>query len=830
MRPFQIRTIKLLLTRQMLGVWRRNNYLSTMDYKNSIKDYKDSMSIKYCPQCGTPISIGDKFCGKCGTRINSSELVPTFSAKGKEENEKLKGLIMTDTVALAKKLNVSREVIIKTINNYINDVAFYIDYQLFDVHESLQQEASMPLFSSAKRKDWKAYHKILYSSRHLVFHDKTDYLFIIGGEDIIPMPEIPNAFETKDPTIPTDYLYSYDTVISKDTIEILNSTSRQIIHFHIGRLPLGTDANFEIFEKYLNRAKKMMGKGIPIQMTYAQCDPHWKRVSKRTIAQLDKHGLIPDVQVDSQLCHENIFLTPYITIETVKNVFNPYANLFYFNLHGSSDPSNPCFLGQGATSDDTEYYKAISPKSFEDTQFDNIIVTEACYGGKFQGLTTSGSMLLTAIANRTLIYLGSSVIAMGNVDPQDKAVTPSISCADVLAKEFIRFLVEGKTAGEAFTHTRHRLYNSRNKAELLTLLEFSLYGDPALSAKFPAEVKADSTVSETPLQLSDKGSYDRITCEIVYTDNSDSILSYVRQRVDRRFEEVNSEIQYYLSGYGVKPRRLTTIRRITYGMDTQYWYTYDTDIYGTVMVVVDSDKTKTALFTKQKSISDRIRAGQNISINYLEIFRRMSRRFGLIRPNDHKSEDKVYIYSLTVWRDKFGIEDLALDSRIDEKSKLQVATFNTMLDETYRKRMANYNTPGLTIKDGSLPPIDFAALMNPLCLIIENELRLSVYEYLKYIKKEPRRNGRILDPTIGVMANAIHKHPNVMSKVGIHESFGDKLMNFTEGRNDSAHLGNINEDRFLELYTQFASIISDDTFCVLMELKETYNKNKNNYE
>jgi hypothetical protein len=439
-------------------------------------------------------------------------------------------------------------------------------------------------------------------------------------------------------------------------------------------------------------------------------------------------------------------------------------------------------------------------------------------------------MLLTAIANHTLIYLGSSVIAMGNGDPQDDAVTPSISCADVLAKEFIHFLVEGKTAGEAFTHTRHRLYNDRNKAELLTLLEFSLYGDPALSAKFPAEVKTDSVVSETPMQLSDKGIHDRITSDIVYTENSDSILSYVRQRVDRRFEEVNSEIQHYLSGYGVKPRRLTTIRRVSYGMDTQYWYTYDTDIYGTVLVVVDSDKTKTALFTKQKSINDRLRAGQNISINYWEIFRRMSRRFGLIRPNSHKSEDKVYIYSLTVWRDKFGIEDIVLDSRIDEKSKLEVATFNAMLDEAYRKRMTNYNTPGLTIKNGDLPPIDFAALMNPLCLIIENELRLSVYEYLKYIKKVPKKNGKILDPTLGVMANAIYMHPNVMRKVSIHRSFGEKLWNFIDGRNDSAHKGNINEDRFLKLYAQFASIISDDTFNVLMELKEKYYKNKNNYE
>ena len=125
--------------------------MSTMDL-NTINEHNESTSIKYCPQCGTPISIGDKFCGKCGTRINLSESTPTFSIKEKDDSNKLKGLVMTDTFALAQKLNVSRETIIKTINNYIKDVASYIDYQLFDVHEPLQQEVSMPLFSSAKRK------------------------------------------------------------------------------------------------------------------------------------------------------------------------------------------------------------------------------------------------------------------------------------------------------------------------------------------------------------------------------------------------------------------------------------------------------------------------------------------------------------------------------------------------------------------------------------------------------------------------------------------------------------------------------------------------------
>ena len=154
-------------------------------------------------------------------------------------------------------------------------------------------------------------------------------------------------------------------------------------------------------------------------------------------------------------------MSPYITVDTVDNVFNPYANLFYFNLHGSNDPQNPNFMGCDTSEEDKTFYDGISPNSFKTTKFDNIIVTEACYGGKFKGLKTEKSMLLTSLTNQTLIYLGSSVVALGAADPKDDIVGVNMCCADVLAHEFIRNLMEGVTAGQALTHARYKLYNAK---------------------------------------------------------------------------------------------------------------------------------------------------------------------------------------------------------------------------------------------------------------------------------------------------------------------------------------------------------------------------------
>ena len=82
---------------------------------------------------------------------------------------------------------------------------------------------TMPIFSAFRKKDWREYHKILYSSRSSLFRDTPKYLFIIGGEDVVPMPELiaDRKFEIPDKVIPTDYVYAFDVVPPQNALEAI---------------------------------------------------------------------------------------------------------------------------------------------------------------------------------------------------------------------------------------------------------------------------------------------------------------------------------------------------------------------------------------------------------------------------------------------------------------------------------------------------------------------------------------------------------------------------------------------------------------------------------
>ena len=156
------------------------------------------------------------------------KLTPNFQQEEIIEHKdaakkKLLGAILTDTNALAHKFGTSREEVIQTIREYIQDVSDVIDYQLIDAYEALSRNMTMPIFSAFRKKDWREYHKILYSSRSSLFRDTPKYLFIIGGEDVVPMPELiaDRKFEIPDKVIPTDYVYAFDVVPPQNALEAI---------------------------------------------------------------------------------------------------------------------------------------------------------------------------------------------------------------------------------------------------------------------------------------------------------------------------------------------------------------------------------------------------------------------------------------------------------------------------------------------------------------------------------------------------------------------------------------------------------------------------------
>ena len=72
-------------------------------------------------------------------------------------------------------------------------------------------------------------------------------------------------------------------------------------------------------------------------------------------------------------------------------------------MHGSGNPEKPYFFG--ASIEDEEMYPGMDPDTISSAKYDNIVITEACYGGKYMNLATDRSMLLSSLFNSRMAPL-----------------------------------------------------------------------------------------------------------------------------------------------------------------------------------------------------------------------------------------------------------------------------------------------------------------------------------------------------------------------------------------------------------------------------------------
>ena len=557
--------------------------------------------MKKCNHCGSVLSEDDRFCGNCGKPVLNDTLFGSpYTNVDKKDKNLRKGVIMTDSALLAQKFRVSRSLILSVLNKYIDDIRPYISYFLFDIENE-------------KRTDnWRVYHRFLFKDKHLSIQFQPEYLFIIGGEDIIPVPMMKNCMpNSARELVPTDILYGFNvTLFSPEEVDI-NSLISSKQFYYVGRLPLGQDATFDQLQDYLDRASGYMEKGIPVQIAYAQSDPHWKTVSMKVMSDVNNSGLLPAIQAPSSVLYEKVFLSPYVTCETIDKTFNSYSNLYYFNMHGSRNPDTPEFLGEAM--EEKKFYEGIDPKTISSAKYDNIVVTEACFGGKYIGLPTNRSMLLSSMSNSTMLYLGSSVTAYGTIDRSLEKGT-EICSADIIAKEFIYGLMEGYSAGESVFKARRTLYKDNMGSiisNLLTIYEFSLYGDPALKALFPNQCRT------TPLShdgLSDGYVKNMLRVEEVYSEQPNSILDMVRYKVDSSLQSLNEDIQRALPQIGIKPRTLSNISKMHFGTCSQHIFSYITETGEEPIVVVDDCNQSKILLMPKGSVNKNYNDARRLSI------------------------------------------------------------------------------------------------------------------------------------------------------------------------------------------------------------------------
>ena len=546
----------------------------------------------FCPECGTRIDDESAlFCEECGTRVRDEEpaapvVEPQESepvADGKSDfvsaDDAVHGLILTNLSLLAAKLRVPASSLEKVLQQYIDGKRRWgIAWELIDAGNYTFKKRNLlgmgrTVHLKATDKPWPYMEILMDVHQHELKRGlpESQYLFILGGDDIVPMPCVRHYFPEadSDKTIDTDLLYAYP--YGEEMLAELEN--QQIFRyeqlFMVGRLPIGEDTTADDLVNYLQRSLNHTG-GIPVTGAYGQCDPHWKNVSARVATDLIGCGLLPnlDGQIGDEYYYHRMILSPMVIDRTVDQVLNKEASLFYFNLHGSDALQASGYFGevpvhQGA-------YQVICPAHLATLELPNIVVTEACYGARFIGMDKAHSMLLSAMSNETLAFLGSSRVAWGSVDPEQGATPQNVGVglADVLAYTFMNALLQGYTVGQALFAARCAVFKARpgDLKTALTLVEFNLFGDPTLSFDVSGGKKIDA---ESLKKSNLMGTEEQLSCKVETMKSAgkaeNSILSMVRSAVDANIMQIHQSIADHLyAHYGIEPRPADAVLAMHY--------------------------------------------------------------------------------------------------------------------------------------------------------------------------------------------------------------------------------------------------------------------------
>lgn len=419
----------------------------------------------FCEECGSKLHPGDKFCQECGTpAVNQSipeqeidKLTVNHSFgffQSKRDNfvadrEYKFGVVLTNFNKLEKQFgHHGIEELRQNLSIYLDEMRNFGTYYLV-------LDASDNYIKTVTDKGWK-HHVGLLGKGIKKIKERLDvrvsYILIFGGNEIIPMPVFPNPNQNgNDTDVDSDLPYS--TLSASNPMEKEDARTPLV---PVGRIPTGV--NSSVNDLCLLMGNTLEGiTNFSTDRTFGLSTYCWQKVSDA---------------VNRSVCKDSLYISPGLTISNVHEHYADDSTVHYFNLHGSDKA--PDWYGQK----EDDYPVAFSPKVIAQNKKHNIVGVEACYGARFINLKKEDSVLLSALASKTVSFVGSSRVAWG-------PSAPPMNLADIVIHDFLALMQRGVPAGEAFRQARlHAFANSKDNdpsTSLLTMMEFNLFGDPAFA-------------------------------------------------------------------------------------------------------------------------------------------------------------------------------------------------------------------------------------------------------------------------------------------------------------------------------------------------------------
>ncbi|WP_455673966.1 zinc ribbon domain-containing protein [Phocaeicola sp.] len=435
-------------------------------------------------------------------------------------------------------------------------------------------------------------------------------LFIIGGDDVIPMPQIRNSSylpmqETKginilEKDLEADMLYGFDKAyiqLNADNSISIPTLLKSSPRFHVGRLPLEnglleTDIHKDL-QQYFSRAICDYGNydekgnivkelGLLIKSPIVTTCQSAQKVA----AIMTENLPISQLKEIPGFIENNIFISPILSLEektrdpfksdeekaldTIKETYcqvSQSADMLTFILHGAHNPNSSGYYGENY--EKTQGVTAFKPDLFKGANA-RVVTGICCWGARFIGYKREHSALLTAIFNNVLLFVGASRSALGVFDKNmQPPLETYIPCAEAMIKYYLNYLLQGVDAGEALLQAKYKYlqlhYEKDGDGALTTFFEFNLFGDPLLHIQ-PHLVQNTSEQAHSGNSL-DIPDFSDEQCTYNFTlsyssedEEKRSLLQSVRQLVDQNLQSVREKINNLLySHYQIDPRTLYTI-------------------------------------------------------------------------------------------------------------------------------------------------------------------------------------------------------------------------------------------------------------------------------
>lgn len=309
----------------------------------------------------------------------------------------------------------------------------------------------------------------------LVHFFTPDYILIFGSQDIIPFQSLVNdnyiatmsnrdsEDDDDEKMIDSDLPYACEASYNKNKrVQNYINPSRVV-----GRLPdIPGKPDLAYISTVVDTAIQWKPLSAFPKNLFSLTTATWNKITDKIILEALGYS------------HSSFVSPPRKEGQWKKADLSPLVHLI--NCHGGEIDAR--FWGQDGKTQEIEPASINSQDAHKKLHKGTVAVIECCFGGQLYEpkpkLDLPMSICNSYLLNGAIGYVGSSCSAYGAINGEKFLYN-----ADLIAKYFLRHLLNGSSLGRAFLETRQEYFSKNNQPDPIdykTLAQFNLAGDPSL--------------------------------------------------------------------------------------------------------------------------------------------------------------------------------------------------------------------------------------------------------------------------------------------------------------------------------------------------------------